>query len=962
VQLLGRFQVWRGESVLQPRDWIDRKVPALFKLLVSERGRVYSQDELLELLWPEMSPEQGIKNLRVRVSQLRNLLGPKRKHGKNSGYILTTKEGYCFNAQAACGLDTEAMRQHVQAAQASEAAGRWPEALENYQQAVTLYRGDYLAEDPYEEWTLVPRERWRELYLLALSHLAECEARLGQYSRAIQHCRRLLELAPCRESFSRQKMLYHHLIGERSEALQTYHACVQRLKDELEVEPSPETRELHRQILEDRVVKAGYPPLTGPARHNLPALLTSFIGRKQEISAIKQMLKKTRLLTLTGVGGCGKTRLALQVAAQLLDQYPEGIWLVELAALSEPMLVAQATAAPLGLREEPQRPLLTTLTDYLKAKKLLLILDNCEHLLAACVELVGALLRNCPHLQILATSREGLGIAGERSWPVGFLSLPDLQRLPSLACLKKYEAIQLFSERATAALPNFQMTHQNAPAVAQICHQLDGMPLAIELAATLTKALSAEQIAQRLSDRFRPVTDDHRTDLPHQQTLRATFDWSYDLLLKQEQMLFRCLSVFAGGFSLQAAEAVCVGEGIEGAEVTKLLVRLTGKSLVTVEAKDGETRYRILETLRQYGHDKLKESGETDYWRRRHLDFFLKLVEEAEPELLGSEQGAWLRRLEPDRDNLRAALESSLKGNNADAALRMAGALWLFWYMRGYWSEGREILDQALATSLESSAEARARALTGAGVLTWQQGDPRKAATLLEESIALWRQAGHQQGLAFSLAALGVMIGAQGERQRASELCEEGLALFRESGDHPGIAFALHNLGLVAKDHGSYERAAALLKESLALFRTLRIQWGIADSLLELGVLRRRQGDSERSAKLLAESLARFQELGEQRGTAYSLEGLAGVAYATKQRERAARLWGAAEALRETTKPPLAPADHDEYDLEVSAVRVGLGKGAFAAAWAQGRAMALEQAIAYALEGSSSSSSDLGKE
>ncbi len=380
-----------------------------------------------------------------------------------------------------------------------------------------------------------------------------------------------------------------------------------------------------------------FPPLRslGVLSNNLPHQVTSFIGREREMAEVKRLLAATRILTLTGPGGCGKTRLALRVAADLLEEFANGVWLAELAALSDSALVPQAVASALGVREESGRSLLATLADYLQPKQLLLVLDNCEHLIGACAPLAAALLRACPRLKILALSWEVLGIAEEVTYHVPALSLPDLRRLPSLEHLTQYEAVRLFIERAADALPTFAVTNQNARAVAQVCYRLDGIPLAIELAAARVKVLSVDQIAGRLDDRFRLLTSGSRAAPPRLQTLRATMDWGYDLLLEKERLVLRRLAVFAGGWTLEAAEAVCAGDGVEGFEVLDLLTRLVNKSLVSAEEQGEETRYRMLETVRQYAWEKLLESGEADVMRGRHRDWDQRMAERAEPEFHG---------------------------------------------------------------------------------------------------------------------------------------------------------------------------------------------------------------------------------------------------------------------------------------------------------------------------------------
>ena len=996
VRLLGPFQVWRVGLLRQPRDWIDRKVQALFKILVAERGRTYSRDELLEFLWPDLSPKQGLNNLHVRVSQLRQLLEPRlrRGQGRKSAYILTIHEGYRFNPETDCWVDTEAFAHRCQRAEALQAQGRFAETIEAYEAALRLYRGDFLEEDRYEEWTIPHRERWRETLLLSLAQLAECHARLGQYARALKRCRRVLELEPLRESVYCQKMLYHFLAGERSEALQTYQACARLLKEQLQVEPASETFTLYGQILKGEIpgVKGVYPlPFSpAPARHNLPQQLTSFIGRAREMLEVERLLSHSRLLTLTGVGGCGKTRLALQVVANLLAEYTNGVWWVDLAALSDPSRVPQTVASALGVREERSPPLMEALMNYLQSKHLLLVLDNCEHLIEACAQLVQALLSSCPNLRILVTSREALGFAGEVVWPVPPLLLPDPQRPLPLECFTQYDAICLFLERAVYSQSQFALTQQNASAVVQVCQRLDGLPLAIELAAGKLKALSVEQVAQRLDDRFQLLRGASRTALPRHQTLQAMMDWSFQLLSKAEQVLLRRLAVFAGGFSLEALEAVCPGEGLEEHEVVDLLMRLVDKSLVVVEERGGEVRYRLLETVRQYARGKLRGSGESKTLRDRHLDFFLRLGEEAEPKLRGAEQIPWLNQLKMEHDNLRAALEWSLEGRDTKAGLRLAKSLERFWEIHGHVSEGREwlarVLDRAeasKATALQAMTLIAASRLASLqddltamsafcekslricqalgekrgvadslhylGQVAFTQCDFVRARSLYEESLAIRQELGDKWDIASSLNNLGNVALYQRDLAQARSFYQESLAIRRELGDKAYIAGSLNNLGLVAFYQGDYMAARLLHEESLAILRELGANHGISQSLHNLAEVAKAQGDYERATALYRENLTLWWEVGN-RNISYDLEGLATLASAQGQPERAARLFGAAESHREAMGTPLPPVDRAEYECSVVAVRAQLDEEAFQGAWAQGRTMTVEQALEYALK------------
>jgi non-specific serine/threonine protein kinase len=536
------------------------------------------------------------------------------------------------------------------------------------------------------------------------------------------------------------------------------------------------------------------------------------------MAEVTRVLGGTRLLTLTGPGGTGKTRLALQVAADLLARYPQGVWLVELAPLADPALVPQAVATVLGVQEDASRSLVAALTEALRPKHILLLLDNCEHLLDACAQLAEALLRGCAHLSILATSREALGIAGETAWRVPSLALPDPRHLPPRETLAQCEAVRLFMDRALAAQPHFLLTDHNAPAVVQLCHRLDGIPLAIELAAARLRGLSVEQLAARLDQRFRLLTGGSRTALPRQQTLQAMVDWSYSLLSVPEQTLFARLSVFTGGFTLEAAEMVCAGDPITDEDVLDLLLRLIDKSLIDAEdGPDGIERYRLLETLRQYGRERLVAGGTAAALRERHAAYFLALAEQAVPALRGREHAAWLQRLEQEHDNLRAALAWWLgaeeqpgqeeSGARAEAGLRLAGALWGFWFHRGYRGEGLRWLEQALGQS-GGAPSTRAAALTGAEDLTWYLGDGVRGRALLAESVALFRTAGERRGLADALAFLGFIMREQ-DHARGTALLEESITIARAVGGPGLIGWTLMCFAFDADLEQAEERARA---------------------------------------------------------------------------------------------------------------------------------------------------------
>jgi predicted ATPase/DNA-binding NarL/FixJ family response regulator len=708
-----------------------------------------------------------------------------------------------------------------------------------------------------------------------------------------------------------------------------------------------------------RVVGAGEsaPPHAAAGKAllgGLPVALTSFVGRGRELAEVERLLAGgTRLLTLTGPGGCGKTRLALEAASNVAGGFEDGAWWVGLASISDPDLVPRAVASALDIREVPGRSLIEVLVEHLKAKKTLLVLDNCEHLVEACAALAGALLPSCPKLRILATSREALGIAGESVWLVPSLSLPDdPQRLPPAEELVCYEAVRLFVERAEAVSSGFGLTEGNAAAVARVCRRLDGIPLAIELAAARAKVLSVEQIAGRLDDSFRLLTGGDRVALPRQRTLRATMDWSHDLLSEEERVLFRRLSAFAGGFALGTAEAVCSGDSLAEDDMLDLLSRLVDKSLVMARERGGEMRYRLLETVRQYASGKLEEAGETEAVRRAHASFFLARAEEAEPKIEPKNNTAdrrpWLERLEAEHDNLRAALRWALE-SSPQTGLRLANALYWLWYHRGYQGEARDWFEGALAAAPAARTAARAKALQCAGYLAWAQGDHPVARSRLEESVEIWRGLGGGSGLGHALWVLALEMLDRGEPDVARSLAGESVRIFRTVGDEPGVAHSLANLGAIVLNQGDHALATSLLEESVAISRKLGDDWMLSLPLRNLGVAAFQQGDHGRAAVLIQESLALLRKLGEKWYISRNLECLAAVASAQGDHERAARLFGAGEALREALGTS-APYYLVDYDRSVAAARAALGEESFAAAWARGREMTHEQAVAYALD------------
>ncbi len=687
--------------------------------------------------------------------------------------------------------------------------------------------------------------------------------------------------------------------------------------------------------------------------NNLPQQSTRFIGREQAVADVRRLLSSTRLLTLTGSGGCGKTRLSLQVAADSLERFPDGAWLVELAPISDPGLVPQAVTTVLGLKEASGKGVVPTLTDHLKDRRMVLLLDNCEHLLDACAQLANTLLRQCPQVTILASSREALGVGGEQTYRVPSLSMPDPKRAHTSASVVPFEAIQMFTDRAVLARANFTITDQNAPTLASICCRLDGIPLAIELAAARVRSLSVDEINNKLDQRFRLLTGGSRAALPRQQTLRSLIDWSYDLLSATEQALFRGLSVFAGGWTLETAEDVCSGEGIAKEDVLDLLTALSDKSLVLVEERNGESRYRLLETVRQYARERLLESGGGEAVRIRHRDYFLALAEDAHPKLRGPEQAAALRRLEAEHENLRASLEWSLADANPTAGLKLCSALQLFWIMRGHFAEGRRWCAQVLAKDgVEARAQEHANALGAAGLLAYRQVDYVVARALLEQSLAIRRRLGDRKGIGITLGNLGMIASDEGDLASALALHGESLAIARELGNRVGMAASLGNLGIASEEQGDSAAARARFGECLVISRELGDQHAAAMTLHRLAMIHLRERDYAAAGALYRESLTILRDLGLRGRIVYSLEELGMVAAALGDPVRGARLWGAEERMREETGLPKPPDESQRADQCIRDARAALGDDvAFDRAWQEGRAMTPEQAIDYALTG-----------
>jgi predicted ATPase/DNA-binding SARP family transcriptional activator/DNA-binding CsgD family transcriptional regulator len=970
VSMLGGFRVSVGSRTVRQEEWRLKKSAYLIKLLALAEGHRLHREQAMDLLWPDLDPESALNNLHYALYVARRILVAATPSGDASRYLHLGDGWLVLCPDGPLWVDVDAFEE---AATTARHATAEPAALGA---AIDLYAGELLPEDRYEPWAEERRGQLKELYLSLLLELAALQEQRGEYGPAVELLRRVLAEEPTHEGAHVGLMRLHALSGRREASA--------LVSADFSAEEVPSVT---RPVAEDR-------------RHdNLPLARTSFVGRGRESLEVKRLLAMTGLLTLTGAGGCGKTRLALEVARDLAGAYPDGAWLVELATLSEGTLVPKAVAEALGVPQRPGEPLVDTLAEVLGDRHVLLVLDNCEHLLESIALLVDRLLDSCPRLRILATSREALGVEGEMRWPVPPLSMPEPRGAPSSGVfgspegLEAYESVRLFVERARARDPAFSLTAKSAPAVGEICRVLEGIPLAIELAAARVNILSAGQISDRLTDSLKLLKG---PGTPRQRTLRGTLDWSYVLLSEDEKMLFGRLSSFAGGWTLGAAEAVG-GEGdVSRGDILDVLSGLAEKSLVVAEFVEGgdSVRYRLLEPIRQYAREKLEEGGESRAVLRRHALFFLALSEKARSKLRGPEVKEWSRRLETEHDNMRAALSFALESDDIQLALRLAGTLGTFWYMHSHSEEGRKWLEAALASDEGAPAALRVAALEALYWLAFDQWDHDRAEAVAREANELGGEAEIEGGLAASLRIMSAgPLWVRGDYERGKELLEEGLSIGREAGDSVIVAEALMQLAGAAWGMGDIERGNEIYQEGIDLCQEAGYTFRLPDFLLSLGYQLLLEGDYERGAALNEEAAAVSREHGYSRGlnlaldnqgwatllrgdpekaspfyeeslrvskvlgdracASESLDGLACVAAATGEAARAGRLFGAAEAMREALSEAVVfqhtPEEAAWREPHRVRARSRVGEATWEEALAEGRAMGLKEAIDYAL-------------
>lgn len=939
IRLLGKFEVSRDGK---PVTITSRPAQSLFAYLILNAGTSNRREKLAGLMWPDSLEETARDNLRHALWRLRKVL----EVASSTGFLHADDLTISFKESSDYWLDAAELEKLSESASDDE-----------LMTVLSEYQGELLP-GFYDEWVLLEREHLNSIFEHHMARLMSLLQDEKRWLDILDWGERWIRLGQKPESAYRALMSAHAAKGDMSKVAATYERCVKSLS-EFGMEPSEQTHTLYENLKSGKeetpnVVHTSTKAVIKPtSSSNIPLALTSFIGRERELNDISRLLSTSRLLTLIGPGGIGKTRLAIQIANDSIKKFKDGVFWVDLVGLSDPNLMPQEIARSLKLREVSNELFIEVLKAYLGSKNLLIVLDNCEHLIEASAKNAEQLLAACPKLKILATSREGLGIFNETIWHVPPLPLPEIHGRLSLKELQEFASIQLFFERARALKSNFVLTEQNAMSVAQICQRLDGIPLAIELATARIKVLSVDEIASRLSDRFSVLTSGSRTALPRHQTLRATIDWSHDLLTEPERILFRRLSVFVNGFTLDAAEVVCCLGELKRSAILDLLGRLVDKSFVIVETTSGTDgmRFRLLETIRQYALEKLAGIGEAAAIHSQHLEFFINLVEKAEPELERAAQGAWLDRLETELDNMRSAIDWALTSLQTISALRMVAGLRRFWLIRNHDAEGIERV--RILLSLPDAMEptsARLKGLNTYFFMLWAHGKLTGVQPLIEEALALGVKLEDRWNTAFAFLWAGVSAVEQGDYLHARYYLEQSRKEWKDSGDTIAVAMSLAFLGEIAIIQNDSALAEDLFETALQQFKQVQDYPFLGMMLRRLGQLAMYQGDLLKAAAFIREGLVYNWNIHDYRGTGACLAALAAVSAIQGQTERAAQLSGIVEAMLEFSHIPLLPFDQQQYERNVSWLHRQFDEKSLSKFWAQGKAMTMGQAIEFALK------------
>ncbi len=915
--MLGPVEVVRDG---QPLRLGGRKQRALLALLLLEPGRAVSTDRLIDELWRETPPADAESALRVSVSRLRSSLGEDRLVARPPGYVLEVE---------ADRLDVGRFERLLSEGREALARGAAGLAAERLGAGLALWRGPALADVGDSGILALEARRLDELRLVCIEERFEAELSLGRHAALVPELERLVGEEPLRERLWRQLVLALYRSEREADALDAYRRARDFLSEELGLEPSEELRALERAVLRHEV------DLPAPAeeRNNLPAQLTSFLGRDEELSELERLLREHRLVTLTGVGGAGKTRLALETATRQVGAWTGGVWLVDMTAHVDSARVPAAVAQALGVAERPHVSALDGLLDYLRTEELLLLLDNCEHLARACAELAYDLLRACSHVRVLATSRIALGVSGEVDYTVEPLPTPG-DDVPSDE-IDQFAAVQLFLARGRAVRRDLAADESGAAAVARICRELDGLPLAIELAAARAKALSLDEIAARLDDRFRFLRSWGRLADPRHQTLRTTIDWSYDLLSEDERALLDRLSVFVGGFSLAAVAAICLDGDEERA--LELVQQLVACSLVVAQDLEGTTRYRLLDTIRVYAAERLEDGGGAV--RRRHAQHFLDVARQAGPDhvrFASEEQRAGLAILDAERENMHAAVQWSL-ANEPDVALQLAVELRPYWLIRGHLRQGLQWLDDALACAPPDPSSIRIQGLAAAALLARLSGELERARSFAEAGIAAAHENGSERAVVTCLNVLTALAGLAGDYDGARAHCDDAVRLARNLDSRRLEAIALFILADAALHTRRYGDLREVGARSLELSRAGNDEEGMGLALSRLGMGAAHEERLEEAWSQLGEALEYANSLGFRGSAADCCYGLAVVAAGWSDPVRGARLVGAADELRRASGGLLLPAEAEARDGALAAIGRILSGDELAAALEAGR-------------------------
>ena len=919
---------------------------ALLALLLTHVNEAVSADYLIDQLWGEDPPTAARKSLQSHVANLRNVLNV------DGDVLWAQPPGYVLSLQP---TQLDALRFENLLRQAGSKLDIDPEqASKELDEALALWRGNPFADVADESPTLrADAARLSELRLTAREHRIQVELALGGHTGVIPELERLTDQYPLREALWARLMLALYRSGRQADALATYQKARRLLAEELGIEPSLELQQLEEQMLlhapelgwtpptdtPQQVPEVLPSPLPSPDQNpsNLPASLSSFVGRGAEIAKVTELVSGARLVTLTGAGGSGKTRLALQVAGEMAGGFPDGVWFVGLAGLSDPDLLAREVAGALTLKERPGQAWLDVISSFLSERNLLLVLDNCEHLVDAVARLTLSLLEAAPGLQVLATSREPLGMPGEMTWLVPLMALPPLGGDASIEELLEFEAVQLFVQRATTARPDVEFGDEDAVAIAQICRRLDGLPLAMELAAARVRAMSVHEIADHLDDRFALLAGGHRAQFPRQQTLEATVSWSYDLIKPEEQRLFNQLSVFSGGFDLDAADEVAGAVALAG------VTSLVEKSLLVAKPKAVQTRYQMLETVAAFGLMKLGEEDARS--RDAHLAWAVKLARTAAASLEGTQQAVWIDRIDTELDNVRAAMQWALDTGDLAAGMVIASSLFNYWYMRGV-REGHSWIEQFLAENPEVSDEVMGWALFTGGALLHQEGEheSERAAELLEASLLLFQAIGDEHGIAYSLHHLARTHWGRVDPEQLRVELETALDGFRRVEDHVGVATSLMFIVWLELENSDPVRAVEVADELFPLTERIGSPNIMAHGHELSATARWHVGNFEGAGPLLHEALKLYRRVGNTQCSAHCLESVAAWLLGKGDPETATLIVAATDSLRSDIGVRAPRWERPIPEGVRAGAEAALGGEAFAEAWRQGQVMTLEAA------------------